>query len=209
MVTANLSGRDLGSAVRDIEVATGDIAIPEGFAIGVAGQNEEMVRSFDSLKFALALAVFLVYLVMASQFESLLHPLVIMLTIPLGLVGSALGLMITDQTISVVVLIGLIMLAGIVVNNAIVLVDYINHLRRVEHLEKFEAVVEAGQVRFRPILMTTTTTVLGLLPMAVGLGDGSEIRAPMAIAVIGGLLVSTVLTLVVIPAVYTVVDRSP
>ena len=209
VVTANLSGRDLGSVVRDIEVATGDIAIPEGFAIGVAGQNEEMVRSFDSLKFALALAVFLVYLVMASQFESLLHPLVIMLTIPLGLVGSALGLMITDQTISVVVLIGLIMLAGIVVNNAIVLVDYINHLRRVEHLEKFEAVVQAGQVRFRPILMTTTTTVLGLLPMAVGLGEGSEIRAPMAIAVIGGLLVSTVLTLVVIPAVYTVVDRSP
>ena len=209
VVTANLSGRDLGSVVRDIEVATGDIAIPEGFAIGVAGQNEEMVRSLDSLKFALALAVFLVYLVMASQFESLLHPLVIMLTIPLGLVGSALGLMITDQTISVVVLIGLIMLAGIVVNNAIVLVDYINHLRRVEHLEKFEAVVQAGQVRFRPILMTTTTTVLGLLPMAVGLGEGSEIRAPMAIAVIGGLLVSTVLTLVVIPAVYTVVDRSP
>ena len=135
VVTANLSGRDLGSVVRDIEVATGDIAIPEGFDIGVAGQNEEMVRSFDSLKFALALAVFLVYLVMASQFESLLHPLVIMLTIPLGLVGSALGLMITDQTISVVVLIGLIMLAGIVVNNAIVLVDYINHLRRVEHLK--------------------------------------------------------------------------
>ena len=209
VVTANLSGRDLGSVVRDIEVATRDIAIPEGFDIGVAGQNEEMVRSFDSLKFALALAVFLVYLVMASQFESLLHPLVIMLTIPLGLVGSALGLMITDQTISVVVLIGLIMLAGIVVNNAIVLVDYINHLRRVEHLEKFKAVIQAGQVRFRPILMTTTTTVLGLFPMAVGLGEGAEIRAPMAIAVIGGLLVSTVLTLVVIPAVYTVVDRSP
>ena len=209
VVTANLSGRDLGSVVRDIETAIGDIVIPEGFDIDVAGQNEEMVRSFDSLKFALALAVFLVYLVMASQFESLLHPLVIMLTIPLGLVGSALGLLITGQTISVVVLIGLIMLAGIVVNNAIVLVDYINHLRRVEHLEKFAAVVEAGQVRFRPILMTTTTTVLGLLPMAVGLGEGAEIRAPMAIAVIGGLLVSTVLTLVVIPAVYTVVDRSP
>jgi HAE1 family hydrophobic/amphiphilic exporter-1 len=209
VVTANLSGRDLGSVVRDIQAATSDIAIPEGFDIGVAGQNEEMVRSFDSLKFALALAVFLVYLVMASQFESLLHPLVIMLTIPLGLVGSALGLMITGQTISVVVLIGLIMLAGIVVNNAIVLVDYINHLRRVEHLEKFAAVLQAAQVRFRPILMTTTTTVLGLLPMAVGLGEGSEIRAPMAIAVIGGLLVSTVLTLVVIPAVYTVVDRSP
>ncbi len=209
VISANLSGRDLGGVVRDIEVAIGEIVVPEGFDIGVAGQNEEMLRSFDSLKFALALAVFLVYLVMASQFESLLHPLVIMLTIPLGLVGSALGLVITGQTISVVVLIGLIMLAGIVVNNAIVMVDYINHLRRVQGIEKFAAVLQAGQVRFRPILMTTTTTVLGLLPMAIGLGEGAEIRAPMAIAVIGGLLVSTLLTLIVIPAVYTVVDRSP
>ena len=138
--------------VRDIEVAIGEIVVPEGFDIGVAGQNEEMLRSFDSLKFALALAVFLVYLVMASQFESLLHPLVIMLTIPLGLVGSALGLMITGQTISVVVLIGLIMLAGIVVNNAIVMVDHINHLRRVQGIEKFAAVLQAGQIRFLSLI---------------------------------------------------------
>ena len=173
-----------------------------------------MVRSFDSMKFALLLAVFLVYLVMASQFESLMHPLVIMCTIPLGLVGSGLALLLTGQTISVVVLIGLIMLAGIVVNNAIVLVDYINHLRRDEGLGKIDAVLRASTLRFRPILMTTSTTALALLPMALGssipvlgLGEGAEIRTPMAITVIGGLIFSTVLTLVVVPVLYTVLDR--
>jgi len=181
--------------------------LPEGFSIDIGGQNEEMVRSFDSMKFALGLAVFLVYLVMASQFESLLHPLVIMSTIPLGLIGSVLALILTGQTISVVVLIGLIMLAGIVVNNAIVLVDHINHLRRAEGMAKMDAVLNAGILRFRPILMTTATTVLGLLPMALGLGQGSEIRAPMAITVIGGLLFSTILTLVLVPVVYTSLDR--
>ncbi len=207
VIAANLDGRDLGSVVADIEDALSDLPLPEGFAVSMGGQNEEMVRSFDSMKFALLLAVFLVYLVMASQFESLLHPLVIMFTIPLGLIGSALGLLLTGTTISVVVLIGLIMLAGIVVNNAIVLVDYINHLRRSEGLAKIDAVLHAGTARFRPILMTTSTTVLGLLPMALGLGEGAEIRAPMAITVIGGLLVSTLLTLVLIPVVYTLFDR--
>ena len=143
VVSANLSGRDLGSVVQEIESSMAGIPVPEGFAMAVGGQNEEMVRSFDSMKFALGLAVFLVYLVMASQFESLLHPLVIMFTIPLGLVGSALGLVLTGQSVSVVVLIGLIMLAGIVVNNAIVLVDYINHLRRNEGMAKVEAVLRA------------------------------------------------------------------
>jgi HAE1 family hydrophobic/amphiphilic exporter-1 len=166
-----------------------------------------MVRSFDSMKFAMSLAVFLVYLVMASQFESLLHPFVIMFTIPLGLVGSVMALLLTGETVSVVVLIGFIMLAGIVVNNAIVLIDYVNQLRRDGGMTKVEAVIRAGELRFRPILMTTATTVLGLLPMALGLGEGAEIRAPMAITVIGGLLVSTMLTLVIIPVVYTIVDR--
>ena len=207
VISANLDGRDLGSVVAEIEDTLDDLPLPEGFAVSMGGQNEEMVRSFDSMKFALILAVFLVYLVMASQFESLLHPLVIMFTIPLGLIGSALGLLLTGTTISVVVLIGLIMLAGIVVNNAIVLVDYVNHLRREEGMKKIEAVLRAGAARFRPILMTTSTTVLGLLPMALGLGEGAEIRAPMAITVIGGLLVSTLLTLVLIPVVYTLLDR--
>jgi HAE1 family hydrophobic/amphiphilic exporter-1 len=166
-----------------------------------------MERSFESMKFAMLLAVFLVYLVMASQFESLLQPLIIMFTIPLGMVGSVLALLLLDETVSVVVLIGFIMLAGIVVNNAIVLVDYINMLRRRDGLTKMQAVTEAGRLRLRPILMTTSTTVLALLPMALGLGQGAEIRAPMAITVIGGLLLSTLLTLVVIPMVYTVLER--
>jgi HAE1 family hydrophobic/amphiphilic exporter-1 len=208
VITANLVGRDLGSAVAQIEASTAGLSLPDGFGIAVGGQNEEMVRSFDSMKFAMALAIFLVYLVMASQFESLLHPLVIMSTIPLGMVGSAIALMLTGSTVSVVVLIGLIMLAGIVVNNAIVLIDYVNQLRRNDGLAKMDALLEAGKLRFRPILMTTSTTVLALLPMALGLGEGAEIRAPMAITVIGGLLVSTILTLVLIPVVYSILDRS-
>ena len=207
VISANLDGRDLGAVVAEIETALAGLPLPEGFTVSIGGQNEEMVRSFDSMKFALILAVFLVYLVMASQFESLLHPLVIMFTIPLGLIGSAFGLLLTGTTISVVVLIGLIMLAGIVVNNAIVLIDYINHLRRDEGMKKMAAVLKAGELRFRPILMTTSTTVLGLMPMALGLGEGAEIRAPMAITVIGGLLVSTLLTLVLIPVVYSLMDR--
>lgn len=207
VITANLSGRDLGSAVADIRVITDDIRLPDGFGIAIGGQNEEMERSFESMKFAMLLAVFLVYLVMASQFESLLQPLIIMFTIPLGMVGSVLALLLLDETVSVVVLIGFIMLAGIVVNNAIVLVDYINMLRRRDGLTKMQAVTEAGRLRLRPILMTTSTTVLALLPMALGLGQGAEIRAPMAITVIGGLLLSTLLTLVVIPMVYTVLER--
>ncbi len=207
LVTAHLAGRDLGSAVVEIEATAARMPLPEGFRISVGGQNEEMVRSFDSMKFAIALAVFLVYLVMASQFESLLHPLVIMFTIPFGLVGSALFLTLTGQTVSVVVLIGAIMLAGIVVNNAIVLIDHINQLRQTG-MSKLQAVQEGAQHRFRPILMTTSTTALALLPMALGAGDGAEIRAPMAITVVGGLLVSTALTLIVVPVVYVSLDRS-
>ncbi|HKK25146.1 MAG TPA: efflux RND transporter permease subunit, partial [Gracilimonas sp.] len=148
----------------------------------------------------------LVYLVMASQFESLLHPFIILFTIPLALVGAILGLYITGTTISVVVFIGLILLAGIVVNNAIVLIDLINQMR-MKGIEKLEAIKEGGKSRLRPILMTTMTTTLGLLPLAIGFGDGAELRAPMGITVIGGLLFSTLLTLVVIPVMYDILDR--
>ena len=172
--------------------------VTAGIVTRVAGQSEEMQRSFDSLVLALTLAVFLVYLVMASQFESLLHPFVILFTVPLALIGAVFGLWITGSTISVVVFIGLIMLAGIVVNNAIVLVTRVNQLRD-DGLERLDALLEAGRARLRPIVMTTLTTVLGLLPLALGLGEGAEMRAPMAITVIGGLLTSTLLTLVVIP----------
>ena len=143
---------------------------------------------------------------MAAQFESLLHPLVILLTIPLAFFGTVVGLYLLNISLSIVVFLGMIMLAGIVVNNAIVLVDYINVLRR-RGTETAKAVVTAAAVRLRPILMTTATTTLGLLPMAIGLGDGAELRTPMAVAVITGLLVSTLLTLFVIPVVYLLVDR--
>jgi HAE1 family hydrophobic/amphiphilic exporter-1 len=206
LVTANLKDRDLGSVSEDIQGIISNIQLPPDFRVRISGQQREMVTSFDSMKLAIALAIFLVYLVMASQFESLVQPFIIMFTIPFALIGVIFTLLITGTPISVIVLIGLIMLAGIVVNNAIVLVDYINQLRK-RGISKREAIKQAGQVRLRPILMTTLTTVLGLLPMALGLGEGSELRTPMAVTVIGGLLIGTILTLLVIPTVYDVVVR--
>ena len=206
LVTANLTYGDLGSAAAEIEQIIDETSIPPGLVVRLAGQSEEMAVSFRSLLLALALAIFLVYLVMASQFESLTHPFIIFFTIPLAVIGAVLALWVTGSTISVVVFIGLILLTGIVVNNAIVLVDLINQFRD-EGMEKIAALIEAGRLRLRPILMTTLTTALGLLPMAAGWGEGAELRSPMAITVIGGLLVSTVLTLVVIPVMYSVVDR--
>ncbi|MFQ5676018.1 MAG: efflux RND transporter permease subunit, partial [bacterium] len=206
LVTANLKGRDLGSVSEDIQQVINSLQLPPDFRVRVGGQQREMTTSFDSMKLAIVLAIFLVYLVMASQFESLIQPFIIMVTIPFALIGVMLTLIITQTPISVVVLIGLIMLAGIVVNNAIVLVDYINTLRK-RGKSKRDAIQQAGQVRLRPILMTTLTTVLGLLPMAFGLGEGAELRTPMAVTVIGGLLVGTLLTLIVIPTVYDLVVR--
>jgi HAE1 family hydrophobic/amphiphilic exporter-1 len=206
LVTANLSGRDLGSVTTDIQKQIDQLQLPPDFLVRFGGQQREMATSFDSMKLAIALAIFLVYLVMASQFESLLHPFVIMFTIPFGLIGVILTLLVTRTVISVVVLIGVIMLAGIVVNNAIVLIDYINQLRK-EGLSKMEAIKQAGQIRMRPIFMTTLTTILGLLPMALGFGEGAELRTPLAVTVIGGLTIGTMLTLVVIPMVYAVVER--
>ncbi|TYP94992.1 Multidrug efflux pump subunit AcrB [Fodinibius salinus] len=206
LVTANLQYGDLGSAAQEIQSIIDNTTIPSGLQASISGQNEEMSDSFQSLLFALSLAVFLVYLVMASQFESLLHPFIILFTIPLALVGAILGLWITGSTISVVVFIGLILLTGIVVNNAIVLVDLINQLRE-QGMSKIKAILEGGKSRLRPILMTTLTTALGLLPLALGFGDGAELRAPMAITVIAGLIVATLLTLVVIPTMYAIMDR--
>ncbi|MFQ5604991.1 MAG: efflux RND transporter permease subunit [bacterium] len=206
LVTANLKGRDLGSVSLDIQNIINGMQLPPDFRVRIGGQQREMVTSFDSMKLAIGLAIFLVYLVMASQFESLVQPFIIMFSIPFAIIGVSLTLLLTSTPISVVVLIGMIMLAGIVVNNAIVLIDYINRLRK-QGLAKREAIKQAGQVRLRPILMTTLTTVLGLLPMALGLGEGAELRTPMAVTVIGGLLMGTLLTLVVIPTVYDVVVR--
>ena len=206
VITANLAYGDLGAAAAEAGQILARTPMPDDVTAIVSGQSEEMQASFDSMKFALLLAVFLVYLVMASQFESLIHPFVILFTIPLALVGAVLALFVTGTTVNIVALIGVIMLAGIVVNNAIVLVDLINQLRA-QGSERFEAIMEAGSARLRPILMTSLTTALGLLPMALGFGEGSEVRTPMAITVIGGLIVSTLLTLIVIPVVYSLLDR--
>jgi HAE1 family hydrophobic/amphiphilic exporter-1 len=206
LVTANLRYGDLGTASREIDEIIRRVPRPAGLAVRLAGQNEEMAMSFRSLLFALLLAVFLVYLVMASQFESFLHPFVILLTIPLAFIGAVFALLVTGSTISVVVFIGAILLAGIVVNNAIVLIDLINKLRA-GGMAKLDAIIKGGRLRLRPIMMTTITTALGLFPLALGFGEGSEIRSPMAITVIGGLIVSTLVTLVVIPVVYSVLDR--
>jgi HAE1 family hydrophobic/amphiphilic exporter-1 len=206
IVSANLAYGDLAAATEEIRGILAAIPFTPGIAAEIAGQSAEMQESFNSMLFTLAMAVFLVYLVMASQFESLVHPFVILFTIPLALVGAVWALWLTGTTVSVVAFIGVIMLAGIVVNNAIVLVDLVNQLRRAGQ-DATAAILEAGRARLRPILMTTSTTALGLLPMALGLGEGAEVRAPMAIAVIGGLVVSTLLTLVVIPVVYSLLDR--
>ncbi len=206
LITANLVGRDLGSASDDIGEALAGMTFPTGFDWRVGGQRQEMETSFESMRLAILLAVFMVYLVMASQFESLLHPFVILFSVPFSMIGILVTLYLFQVTVSVVVLIGVILLAGIVVNNAIILVDYTNRLRR-RGMAKLDALRRAGEVRLRPILMTTSTTVLGLLPMAIGVGEGSELRAPMAITVIGGLLASTALTLLIIPAVYSLLDR--
>jgi hydrophobic/amphiphilic exporter-1 (mainly G- bacteria), HAE1 family len=206
LLTMNLGYGDLNDAVIAAKLHLNELNLPINMQARVTGQSEEMENSFTSLKFALALAIFLVYLVMASQFESLLHPLLILFTVPLACAGSIYGLYLTSTNVSVVVFIGLIMLAGIVVNNAIVLIDRINQMRS-EGLDKAEAIMASAQSRLRPILMTTLTTSLGLLPMAIGLGEGAEIRAPMAITVIYGLSFATLLTLFFIPVIYSLFDR--
>ncbi|HUH05551.1 MAG TPA: efflux RND transporter permease subunit, partial [Kofleriaceae bacterium] len=208
VVRANLAaGATLGGVVETLERRLGEaVDWPKGVSFAVTGQSEEWEHSRRSLLIALALAMFLVYVVMAAQFESLLYPLIIMVSIPLAFVGTFVTLGAIGMSLSIVVFLGMIMLAGIVVNNAIVLVDYVNVLKR-RGMATREAVIQAGIVRLRPILMTTATTVLGLVPMAIGLGDGAEIRRPLAVTVISGLVVSTALTLVVIPTLYVAADR--
>ncbi len=204
VISANLEGRSLGAVVADIRQVLAEEMPPAGVSQELGGQIEEMEVSFNGLRFALILAVFLVYLVMAATFESFVHPLIVLFSVPLAVVGVVLGLLVTGTPVSIIVFIGVVMLVGIVVNNAIVLIDTVNQLRR-SGLEKLEAVLRGGSLRLRPILMTTLTTVLGLVPMALSLGEGAELRAPLAITVSFGLVLSTLLTLVVIPALYMVV----
>ncbi len=206
VVSANLRDIDLGAAMREVQQMVAEQPLGAGVGLHIGGQGEELAQAAKSLIFAFGLAIFLVYLVMASQFESLLHPFVILFTIPLALVGAILALMLTGKPISVVVFIGLILLVGLVTKNAIILIDKVNQLREAG-VAKHEALVEGARSRLRPIIMTTLCTLFGFLPLAVAMGEGAEVRAPMAITVIGGLLVSTLLTLLVIPVVYDLMDR--
>lgn len=207
-VAANLEpGYALGNVMQDVQATMSEIQTPKNFTLIYGGEYEEQQESFRELMVGLILAILLVYMVMAAQFESLLHPLIIMFAIPFGAIGVLLSLLITGTTINMQSILGIIMLAGIVVNNAIVLVDYINLLRRENNYGLEEAVEEAGRRRLRPILMTTFTTALAMSPMALGLGAGGEIQAPMARVVIGGLLASTLITLVFVPTVYTTVEQ--
>ncbi len=206
-VTANTSGRDLGSIAAEIEKKISQMKVPEEFTVSLKGARLEQQEAFRNLVFALALAILLVYMVLASQFASLLHPFLIMFTVPLGFIGVIWALYLTGNTLSVVSFIGIIMMVGIVVSNAIILIDYINRLRKEEGAELKDAIVRAGRIRLRPILMTSLCTVCGLIPMALGLGEGAEANASLAIAVIGGLTVSTFLTLVFVPTLYFMAEH--
>lgn len=196
----------LDKVANEIRAAVSDIELPANCSITVSGEEEKRQESMNSLMFALALSIILVYMVMASQFESLLHPFTILLTIPVALVGAIILFWITGTTINIMGVIGIVMLSGIAVNNAIILVDRINQLKA-SGMSLTDSIVEAGQQRIRPIIMTSLTTILALLPMAFSFGDGGSLRSPMAIAVIGGLITSTALSLILIPCVYDVFEQ--
>ncbi len=206
-VTGSIADRDLGSVVHDLDASLASISVPTGYEIEFGGEWEEQQKAFGELTFAAILALLLVYMVMASQFESLRDPFIILLSIPLAGIGVTGLLLITNTTFNIQGFLGIIVLVGIVVNNAIVLIDYINLLRREYHIDLRESIMQAGRHRLRPILMTTITTVLGLVPMSLGIGEGGELQAPLARTVIGGLVTSTMITLVVIPVIYMILEE--
>ncbi|MFA9480237.1 efflux RND transporter permease subunit [Phycisphaerales bacterium AB-hyl4] len=208
-VNANIADRDLGSVVRDIRESLRDIPVPRNYEVIIAGDYEDQQEAFSELGLSLILALMLVYMVMACLYESLRDPVVVMFAVPLALIGVVIMLLLTNTTFNVQSFIGIIMLGGIVVNNAILIVDQATRLRRDEHQPTREAVSEAGRRRLRPILMTTCTTALGLTPLALGLGEGADAQAPMARAVVGGLLSASLITLVVIPVLYSYFHRDP
>ena len=207
IVSGAIAGRDLGSVISDLRTALAGIDRPKGYEFIFGGEYEEQQEAFREMSFAAILALILVYMVMASQFESLRDPFIILFSIPLALIGIVLMLLLTETTFNIQGFLGVIVLLGIVVNNAIVLLDYTSRLRREHKWELREAVITAGKRRLRPILMTTVTTILGLVPMALGLGEGGELQAPMARVVIGGLTTSTLITLVFIPVIYMTLEQ--
>ena len=205
-VKGNTFGRDIGSIVEDIKKKVANIRLPEGYLLKYGGRYQDMEEAFSALLWALVVAIMLVYMIMAAQFESLLTPFVIMFTVPLGFIGVVAGLLAFGRTLSVPALMGIMILTGIVVNNAIVMIDYINRLKKTG-MEFGEAIIEGAAVRVRPILVTAITTILGMLPMALSHTEGAELRSPMAVAVASGLLFSTFLTLFIIPIAYSIVHR--
>jgi HAE1 family hydrophobic/amphiphilic exporter-1 len=205
-VKGNYFERDLSSIVKDIKEKVATIRLPEGYFVKFGGRYQDMQEAFSSLSWSLLIAILLVYMIMAAQFESLLTPFVIMFTVPLAFIGVVFGLYGFGKTLSVPALMGVLILTGIVVNNAIVMIDYINRLKK-SGIEFGAAIVEGASVRVRPILITAITTILGMLPMALSHTEGAELRSPMAVAVASGLLFSTFLTLFIIPIVYSIVNR--
>jgi HAE1 family hydrophobic/amphiphilic exporter-1 len=205
IISANISRAKSSESQKEIENVIGEMSIPQNHFISISSEQEEMNQSFRNLMFALILSIILVYMLLASLFESFIYPFIIMFAVPLASVGVILILFLTGSSISLGVYIGGIMLGGIVVNNSIILVDYTNTLRK-KGLPREEAVVEGGRVRLRPILMTALTTILGLVPLAIGFGKGAELRSPLALTVIGGLTTSTLMTLIVTPVVYSLLE---
>lgn len=206
-VRANFSGRDMGAILADIRERLKAIPVPRDFSIEFGGDYEEQQEAFNELRLGFVLALVLVYMVMASLYESLRDPFVVMFSVPMAVIGVTLMLLMTNTTFNVQSYIGCIMLGGIAVNNAILLVDHINLLRQRDGMPLIEAVEEAGRRRLRPILMTSTTTILAMSPLAIGLGEGGEAQAPMARAIIGGLFTSNLITLVFIPTIYAIFAR--
>jgi HAE1 family hydrophobic/amphiphilic exporter-1 len=202
-ILGNLEGLVLGEAQKRVDTLAANVLPPEGVELKFSGQGEIMEESFRYMLEALLLAIILIYMVLAAQFESFLHPITIMVSLPMSMIGALLALLLTGQTLSIMSFIGIIMLMGLVTKNAVLLVDNANQRRKREGLPVRQALIEAGAVRLRPILMTTLAMIFGMLPVALALGEGSEFRAPMAVAVIGGLITSTMLTLLVVPAVYS------
>ncbi|MFH0766355.1 MAG: efflux RND transporter permease subunit, partial [Calditrichota bacterium] len=206
-VNGDYAGRDLGSIITDLRRELRLIPVPPDFSIIIGGDYEEQQKAFRELGLGVLLALLLVYMVMAGQFESLRDPLVVMFAVPMAVIGVVVTMLFSGSPFTINAIIGCIMLSGIVVNNAILLVDYTNLLRRRDGMELMEAVRLAGRRRLRPILMTTLTTALGLLPLSLGLGEGGETQAPLARVVIGGLSSATLVTLVLIPVIYTIFEQ--
>jgi len=204
-VFANMAGRPMGNVEKDIRKGLEDMEIPSGFGVVFAGESEEMAATFEDIYDALILAVVFIYIILASQFGSFTHPLAIMLSLPLSLIGVVSIMLLTGDTLNIMSMIGLVLLMGLVTKNAILLVDFTKRLRQ-DGKDRTEALIEAGRTRFRPIMMTTLAMIFGMLPLAFEIGAGSEMRAPMARAVIGGLITSTLLTLIAVPVVYSMID---